>query len=125
MPFVEIYSNLCLPPEGRDSLLSRVRECVSEAFDSPRETVTLWLHENKRENTLYAGDGSRGLLAVIVHCFAGRTREQKRRLYTGINRAAEELCSGPVLCQVTVEESPKENWGIRKGLCAADVLGEN
>ena len=125
MPFVEIYSNCCLPGEGRAALLSRVRSCVSESFASPENTVTVFLHETGPENTLYAGDDSRGLMSVIVHCFAGRTREQKRSLYAGLHHLAEELCPGPVLCQVTVEESPRENWGIRKGLCAADVLGEH
>ena len=36
-------------------------------------------------------------------------------------RRLEELL-GDVFCQITVEESSLENWGIRNGVCAADFI---
>ena len=124
MPFVEIFSTPKLDEEKKQKLFHVTQEILAEEFRTNKESISIWLHQNDSENTLMPRGAGLQTMVFIVHCFSGRTIEQKRALYTCLYAAVSEIYGGLVSCQVTVEESPGENWGIRKGCCAADVLRE-
>ena len=118
MPFIEVFTPR-REPEMKKTMMEEVRDIVSDSFRVDKEFVTVLLDEFPGENML----APEPLMTVIVHCFAGRTVEQKRELYARLNRRMKEIDPAVSRCQVTVEESPLENWGIGNGVCAADVMG--
>ncbi len=50
---------------------------------------------------------------IIVRTFAGKTKEQKKKWIEGITKVTMEATGlkDPSVCEVIIEEIPKENWG--------------
>lgn len=117
MPLVEVFTTQ-RSAESKQALMEVICDGVSETFAVEKEFISIWLHEFPAENALLPAP----MVTVIVHCFTGRTVEQKRALYTRLDKAVKELDPELTRCQVTVAESPLENWGIGNGVCAADVI---
>lgn len=59
---------------------------------------------------------------VEVRMFPGRTLEQKRTLYAAIVAGCADAGIAGSSVTVTVLEPGLENWAIRGGQCAADVM---
>ena len=63
---------------------------------------------------------------VSIDCFAGRSLEAKRNLYTEIVNRLATLGIPRDHVSITLRESEAENWGIRGGQAACDIdLGFN
>ena len=58
---------------------------------------------------------------ISIDCFAGRTVQAKRTLYSEIVNRLAGLGISKDHVTITVRESPTENWGIRAGQAACDV----
>jgi phenylpyruvate tautomerase PptA (4-oxalocrotonate tautomerase family) len=59
-----------------------------------------------------------------VRMFPGRTLDQKRTLYAAIAAGCADAGIAASAVTVTVLEPEIENWGIRGGRSAADVLAQ-
>jgi phenylpyruvate tautomerase PptA (4-oxalocrotonate tautomerase family) len=58
---------------------------------------------------------------VSIDCFAGRSVQAKRNLYTEIVDRLATLGIPPDHVLITLREIQPENWGIRGGQAASDV----
>lgn len=59
---------------------------------------------------------------IEIIMFAGRTKETKAKLYSSIvSKLKEALQIAPTHVFIVINEQPKENWGIRGGVSAADI----
>ncbi|EME21677.1 tautomerase family protein [Rhodococcus triatomae] len=58
---------------------------------------------------------------VSIDCFAGRSGQAKRHLYTEIVDRLTALGIPRDHITITLRESGPENWGIRGGVAASDV----
>jgi 4-oxalocrotonate tautomerase family enzyme len=59
---------------------------------------------------------------IEIIMFAGRTKETKSKLFRSIvSKLKEALKIAPTHVFIVINEQPKENWGIRGGVSAADI----
>lgn len=58
---------------------------------------------------------------VSIDCFAGRSVQAKRNLYTGIVDRFAALGIPRDHVAINLRETPTENWGIRGGQAASDI----
>lgn len=55
--------------------------------------------------------------------FAGRTKETKSRLFKSIvDRLHDKLGIDPKSVFIVINEQPADNWGIRGGISASDII---
>lgn len=118
MPLIQLY--LC---EGRsriqkERICASVINAVSDAFDVAQENITLLQTEFKRQDIFLSDDR---MILLLIHCFAGRSPEQKRKLYCKLNEDLSVLGENPQAIQITIEESPLDNWCF-DGVCAKDYF---
>jgi phenylpyruvate tautomerase PptA (4-oxalocrotonate tautomerase family) len=63
---------------------------------------------------------------VSIDCFAGRSVDAKRALYTEIVTNLKAFSIPPDHVTILVRDHPTQNWGIRSGQAASDLdLGFN
>lgn len=66
------------------------------------------------ENFIYPKDRSELYLIIEVSMFEGRTKEAKKSFVQSVFKNIEKLCAIEVNdIEITIFETPKENWGIR------------
>ena len=66
------------------------------------------------EDFIYPADRSARYTIIEISLFAGRSLETKKALVRTIfERFEKELGIAPQDVEITLQESPKENWGIR------------
>ncbi|UCR90315.1 tautomerase family protein [Mycetocola spongiae] len=107
---------------GLDRALIPRREALSDALHGAA-MAALGLPETKRfhrffpmqrENLIIPADRGEDYTIIEVSLFAGRTRETKTLLMGEIFRRFEtELGIAPGDVEITLTETPRENWGIR------------
>jgi 4-oxalocrotonate tautomerase family enzyme len=105
----------------RQNLAGR-KKAISDALHAC-VTTTLGLPADKRfhrfvaldeEDFIHPADRSPGYTIIEISMFEGRTKETKKDLIRAIFRRFEEkLGIVPQDVEISIHESPKENWGIR------------
>ncbi len=58
---------------------------------------------------------------ISIDCFAGRSLEARRNLYSAIVNNLKEFGIPPDHVKILLREITPENWGIRGGRAACDV----
>lgn len=105
------------------ALIDAVHEALVVAFGIPRRDkhVRLVTHEPHRFACSPEQRDPDAYTLVTIDCFAGRSRDAKRRLYSEIvdRLAPFGIPRGDVA--ITLRESATENWGIRGGRAACDL----
>jgi len=105
-----------------DALIAAVQTAVIGALKVPPWTlaVRLFVHEARR----FVGpvDKDERYTLVTLDCFTGRSVATKRVLYQSITHELG-LCGIPAdHLKVLLREAPRENWAIRGGLPASEVV---
>ena len=98
----------------RDELSDTIHSCVVDALGFPPEKRFHRFFPLDREDFLYPTDRSGQYTIIEISMFEGRSKEAKgaliRMLYQRIGRdvgiSAQDL-------EITLFESPMQNWGIR------------
>lgn len=114
MAQITIYSR-------RQNLAGR-KTAISDSIHSSL-TTTLGLPINKRfhrfialddEEFIHPSDRSSSYIIIEISMFEGRSKETKKSLIRSIFvRFEEDLGISPQDVEITIHETPKENWGIR------------
>jgi phenylpyruvate tautomerase PptA (4-oxalocrotonate tautomerase family) len=110
------------------SIIDAVHGALVAAFRIPPKDrhVRLIVHEAHRFACSPTLAQPEFFTLVSVDCFAGRSVQAKRNLYTEIVDRLETLGIPRDHVMITLREIPAENWGIRGGQAACDVdLGFN
>lgn len=121
MPLVEIFTTRRRDEARKRALLRLTRSVISREFRVAEDNVTVWLREFSGGDAL-CPLGEDGFTAFLVYCFSGRSAAEKRGLYTSLYRGLREAGETDGPFQLTVEESPMENWGLDGGLSASELL---
>ena len=98
----------------RDELSDSIHSCVVDALGFPPEKRFHRFFPLDREDFFYPSDRSDRYTIIEISMFEGRSRESKgtliRMLYERIGRnlgiSAQDI-------EITIFESPMQNWGIR------------
>ena len=108
--------------EGQ-ALINAIHDSLIAAFRIPPEdrTVRLVVHEPHRFACSPRLRQPELFTLVSIDCFAGRSLEAKRNLYTEIVDRVNILGIPRDHVTITLREIEAENWGIRGGRAAVDV----
>lgn len=114
MAQVLIYARRAQIDSHRSALSDAIHSSLMDAFGLPADKRFQRFIGLDDADFIHPADRGRGYTIVDIHCFAGRSPEAKKRLLhllmerlptaTGLQAAAFEI---------TIHESPRENWGIR------------
>ena len=128
MPWALIEVRREWPREQETAIIDAVHGALVTAFQIPPKDkhVRLQVHEPHRFAHPPTLTRPEYATLVSVDCFAGRSVEAKRRLYSEIVHRLEPLGIPRDHVSIKLRESPTENWGISGGQAACDVdLGFN
>ncbi|WP_370891582.1 tautomerase family protein [Janibacter sp. GXQ6167] len=128
MPWALIEVRRKWSREQEIAIIDAVHGALVAAFQIPPKDkhVRLQVHEPHRFAHPPTLTQPENATLVAVDCFAGRSVEAKRRLYSEIVERLEPLGIPRDHVSITLRESPSENWGISGGQAACDVdLGFN
>lgn len=114
MAQIIIYSRL-QNLTGRKKLISdTLHTCMTSELGLPIDKRFHRFIALDEEDFLHPPDRSSGYTIIEISMFEGRSKETKKKLIRSIFRHFEnELGIAPQDVEITIRESPKENWGIR------------
>lgn len=123
MPSTSIEVRQSWPADTEVAIIDAVHDSLVAAFRIPPEDkhVRLVAHEPHRFAVPPQLERPALYTLVVVDCFAGRSTDAKRELYTQITSRLEALGIPRDHVTVVLRESALENWGIRGGQAASDV----
>ena len=122
MPIITIKLAAGASVEGKEALLSGMREALLEAFSIGDGSCYALLDEYPPERLIFPAWES-GAVLVEVRCFPGRGAAQKERFYALAAQAAEQAGFVARSLLVMMVEPPLVIWGLMGGKSAATVPG--
>jgi len=119
---IRIYGERAHLNGRRQALSDAIHACMMEALALPPEKRFHRFLPLEREDFIYPADRSERYTIIEISMFAGRSVEAKKRLIRLLFARLEAACGvAPNDVEITITETPRENWGIR-GL-PGDELG--
>lgn len=100
---------------GRKKAISdSLHKCITSVLGLPNDKRFHRFIALEEEDFVHPPDRSSRYVIIEISMFEGRTKETKKELIRAIFRRFEEdLSIAPQDVEITIHESPKENWGIR------------
>lgn len=122
MAQVKIYALASALTGQRERVSSTVHSCLVDAFALPENKRFHRFFPLEPENFIFPAGRSERYTVLEIHMFEGRSAEAKKRLIRLLfERFTAELGYDVNDLELTLLETPQENWGIR-GLLG-DELG--
>lgn len=123
MPSVLIEVRREYPPETESEIMEAVHSALREAFKilPGDRNVRLLVHEPHRFQCPPERSKPECYTHISIDCFAGRTRDAKRKLYKTIVENLSRFGIPSDHVKIMLREIAAENWGIRGGQAACDV----
>jgi phenylpyruvate tautomerase PptA (4-oxalocrotonate tautomerase family) len=114
MAQVKIYGLRERLDPDKPRLSDLIHSCLVDALGLPPEKRFHRFFPLEAEDFVYPSDRSDRYLILEISMFEGRSTEAKNRLYRLLYaRIGEALSLAPEDLEITLFETPKENWGIR------------
>lgn len=110
------------------AIIDAVHSALVEAFEIPPEDRNIRLIVHEPHRFAYSPDLTLPEFRTIItiDCFAGRSRDAKRKLYAAIVEKLRTLGIPGDHVSTILHEIDRENWGMGGGHAASDVdLGFN
>ncbi|WOE31597.1 MULTISPECIES: tautomerase family protein [unclassified Acinetobacter] len=98
----------------RDHLSKAIHQALVKELKYPEEKKFQRFIPLESKNFLYPSDRSTSYIIIEISMFAGRTSKTKKALIQTLFDNINNLCgidSNDI--EITIFETPKENWGIR------------
>ena len=124
MPAVTIDIRCAYTIEQEINLINAVHVALVSAFKIPENDrdVRLFVHEPHRFQCPPNIEHPEYFTLIRIDCFAGRSLEAKRHLYQSLVENVSMLGIPKDHIKIILREIPLENWGIRGGKAACDVV---
>lgn len=114
MAQVKIYGLKGNLDKNREAISNSIHDSVMSALEYPKEKKFHRYISLNNDEFIYPDDRSEEYIIIEISIFEGRSIEAKklliRELFNNINNAtgisAQDI-------EITIYETPKENWGIR------------
>jgi len=114
MAQIKIYLHREHLAASRQAISDALHGCVTGVFGLPPEKRFHRFIPLEAEDFIYPADRSRRYTILEVSLFAGRTVETKKAFIRAVfHRLERDVGIPPQDVEITLHESPKENWGIR------------
>ena len=122
MAQVKIYGLRTSLERHRDDLSKAIHSCVTEALSYPQSKIFHRFIALEKEDFIFPDDRSDSYTIIEISMFEGRSVEAKKSLVRALFTHVEGKCGiSPRDLEITIFETPKENWGIR-GQCGDELL---
>ncbi|WP_130802737.1 tautomerase family protein [Acinetobacter ihumii] len=114
MSQIKIYAQHCTIEKYRVSLSNAIHDALVSALQYPSDKRFQRFIDLSAENFIYPTDRSDNYLIIEISMFSGRKIETKKQLIRQIFNNIEHQCKiSPQDVEITIFETPRENWGIR------------
>ena len=114
MAQIKIYLHREHLAASRQAISDALHACVTGELGLPPEKRFHRFIPLAAEDFIHPVDRSRRYTIVEVSLFAGRTVETKKAFIRAVFQRLERAVGiSPQDVEITIQESPKENWGIR------------
>lgn len=121
MAQIKIYGRKASLERQRDRLSDAIHSSVVEALNYPQDKRFHRFIALDEEDFLFPGDRSEAYTILEISLFQGRSTETKKALIRALFANIERACGiAPQDLEITLFETPKENWGIR-GQCGDEL----
>lgn len=114
MSQIKIYALADTIDKYRSQLSKAIHEALVEALQYPVEKCFQRFIKMQKEDFIYPSDRSDLYVIIEISMFSGRGVESKKQLINKIFKNIEsESGISPQDIEITIFETPQENWGIR------------
>ena len=105
--------------QRREALSAAIHGAVVSALDYPQDKRFHRFVGLDPEDFVYPQDRGADYTIIEISMFTGRSEAAKRQLIDELfRRIADEVGIMPHSVEITITETPRENWGIRGGNAA-------
>ena len=121
MAQIKIYGLKSSLSEKTSSLSSAIHAAVVEALAFPSDKKFHRFIALEKSEFIFPADRSDNYTIIEISMFEGRSAESKKSLIRLIFANIErDVGIAPQDVEITITETPKQNWGIR-GLCGDEL----
>ncbi|GAB3665004.1 tautomerase family protein [Actinocorallia lasiicapitis] len=111
---IKFYGRKELFERARGEISDSVHAAVVEALQYPEDKRFHRFLGLDAADYVHPADRSADYLIIEISIFTGRSIDAKKRLIRGLySRLAEKPGIAPQDIEITIFETPRENWGIR------------
>ncbi|MET3208942.1 UNVERIFIED_CONTAM: phenylpyruvate tautomerase PptA (4-oxalocrotonate tautomerase family) [Paenibacillus sp. PvR008] len=97
----------------KEQLSDVIHSAVVDAFQYPPDKRFHRFFPMNQEDFIFAHDRSEAYTIIEISVFEGRTIEAKKHLMQLLFQRINDLGIAPQDLEITIFETPKQNWGIR------------
>ncbi|WP_025718842.1 tautomerase family protein [Paenibacillus sp. 1-18] len=97
----------------KEQLSDVIHSAVVDAFQYPSDKRFHRFFPMNQEDFIFAHDRSKAYTIIEISVFEGRTTEAKKYLIQLLFQRINDLGIAPQDLEITIFETPKQNWGIR------------
>lgn len=114
MSQIKIYALNETIAQLRIKLSNAIHEALVESLAYPKEKIFQRFFPLEKENFIYPADRSDLYTIIEISMFEGRSKEAKKAFILKLIQNIHLQCGiGINDIEITIFETPKENWGIR------------
>ncbi len=114
MAQIKIYGERAHLNANRQAISNAIHACAVEALQLPPEKRFHRFLAMDAADFVYPADRSERYTIIEISMFAGRSDEAKKQLIRLLFARLEDECGiAPNDVEITITETPRENWGIR------------
>lgn len=122
MAQIKIYGERAHLGANRQAISDAIHACAVEALQLPPEKRFHRFLTLDAGDFIYPADRSERYTIIEISMFGGRSVEAKKHLIRRLFERLEDECGiAPNDVEITITETPRENWGIR-GLPADELM---
>jgi len=111
---IKVYGHEAFLSGMKSALSDVIHECTVKVLGLPEAKRFHRFIELKQDDFIHPDDRSEQYLIIEISLISGRTVDTKKSYIRELIRSLNEQCHIPVNdIEITLIESPKENWGIR------------
>lgn len=114
MAQIKIYALNKTIKRHRDHLSIAIHQALTKTLKYPIEKKFQRFISLESEHFIYPSDRTESYIIIEISMFEGRTKEAKNALINTLFQNINDLCGIDFNdIEITIFETPKENWGIR------------
>ncbi|GHA75572.1 tautomerase [Formosimonas limnophila] len=122
MSQIKIYARKATINQHRDGLSTAIHDALIEALSYPPEKKFQRFIALDAADFIYPADRSDAYTIIEISMFVGRSKEAKKSLVKHLfENIRERTGIAPHDIEITIFETPQENWGVR-GQCGDDLM---
>lgn len=113
MSQIKIYAQQHTIQTYRQALSDAIHDALVDALQYPKDKRFQRFIGLSSEDFIYPQDRTENYTIIEISMFEGRSDDAKKQLIMQLFKNIEAIGIAPHSVEITIFETPKENWGIR------------